>query len=981
MKKRRMGQAAILLSLVIVVCLAVPKFDLAKKTTISESKTSLKSFTVSNKELDRIADAAVESGDKAADIVNELKGNDFEAAVNKVLTTYYEEGEKKLLKEFEKSVDAKADTLIENYKEAAAERAKSDELPYEAGVSLVSFGAEVSEEEIKAIVKDQYGECEYIHRSPDGTHMVKVKNSLGLTVEKAVSAYGEYSETIHTAANDCVEQLTEAYELVNDTFVADQYYLKNMNVADAWQYVRGVNHSKVKVAVIDGGADLNCTDLRDSSSLSAEILSDGSVIPLSQSSQQYINMHGINVAGVIGATANNNAQIAGVASCINNDVVELINVKIEMYVDKIALGIDYALQCNAKVVNLSLAHSGANDVEQAAIDRFVAAGGTIVCGAGNNGSDVECYPSDYSNTISVISVDSGYGIAGTSNRGWKKDVCAPGVGIYAPGAGDSTYITGGTSLASPMVAGTVVMMYSVNPGLNSGSVRNILINTAKDLGEAGRDYTYAYGFVNTYSAVVSAGGGSVVETTAQVTTTASDAPQEVFGQVISSNGDNHINVVWGSNVAMEQMGQKYNVYIDNTQRLSNVSCSSYDFNDISAGTHTVRITAVYNGKETAGVTGEINVTGDIPTTAIEESTSMSAYTAAGPNWTELNNWSVYFASGWANNPTGSYKDGNSYNDFGVRVDKYSGVEWGIQIKTKVLSAKVGAAFVCKVSAAFNMDMTDTILFKDEGTQVSKEYTLVNGTNNFEIEFVPTADNTQIVFDLGKLPEGGNFVVTSFSLEEKEQSAETTTEALTTENPTTENPTTEEPTTEEPSTEETTTVTRIEGGIEINGYQVSATAQGMRTIYSVDSEIEGKAVTSSGIVYSLAQYAEISDLYVGSTSEYVRSYVSTSAGVSKKNFSDSDIATSYAMTMKFATKEAAEYSAKWRIRAYAQLDDGTYVYTEPIEYTIYDIADKLYQDRLMNTKEHHDYLYTNILSIVNKEYEEKDFAWSNTIVKA
>ena len=43
---------------------------------------------------------------------------------------------------------------------------------------------------------------------------------------------------------------------------------------------------------------------------------------------------------------------------------------------------------------------------------------------------------------------------------------------------------------------------------------------------------------------------------------------------------------------------------------------------------------------------------------------------------------------------------------------------------------------------------------------------------------------------------------------------------------------------------------ISDGIEINGYQVSATAKGMRTIYSVKTEINGKTVEQVGLVYSL-----------------------------------------------------------------------------------------------------------------------------------
>lgn len=192
----------------------------------------------------------------------------------------------------------------------------------------------------------------------------------------------------------------------------------------------------------------------------------------------------------------------------------------------------------------------------------------------------------------------------------------------------------------------------------------------------------------------------------------------------------------------------------------------------------------------------------------------------------------------------------------------------------------------------------------------------------------------------------------------------------------------ETTTEEPATEEETTtiINTTDNGIEVNGYQVSATAKGIRTVYSIEDTIDGKDVVSSGIIYSLSDYADASKLYVGSTSEYVRSYESTSAGKSDTCFSDSDTATSYVMTMIFAGSGATEYNAGWRIRAYALLSDGTYVYTDTYEYTIYDIADKLYQDCMMNTKSAHDYLYTDILLKVDEAYKEKDYNWNNSLAR-
>lgn len=152
MNKKRMKRLGVLLCIVLLTCLVMQKNELSNTVIKAESRTKLKRFTISNKELKKISNVAKKSGSKAADEVNALKGNDFQAAVNKVLTTYYENNEKEQLKDFEKKVDTKADTIIDNYEKAAAERAKADELSYETGVSLVSFGSDVSKEEIESIV-------------------------------------------------------------------------------------------------------------------------------------------------------------------------------------------------------------------------------------------------------------------------------------------------------------------------------------------------------------------------------------------------------------------------------------------------------------------------------------------------------------------------------------------------------------------------------------------------------------------------------------------------------------------------------------------------------------------------------------------------------------------------------------------------------------------------------------------------------------
>ncbi|MBE5958898.1 MAG: hypothetical protein E7254_08585 [Lachnospiraceae bacterium] len=173
---------------------------------------------------------------------------------------------------------------------------------------------------------------------------------------------------------------------------------------------------------------------------------------------------------------------------------------------------------------------------------------------------------------------------------------------------------------------------------------------------------------------------------------------------------------------------------------------------------------------------------------------------------------------------------------------------------------------------------------------------------------------------------------------------------------------------------------VSDGIEINGYQISPISEGMRTVYSVADEIDGKAVVSSGIVYSLSDYAKASELYVGSDNDTVVSFESTQAGRLSRNYSKTGKTSSFAMTMLFATKNPAEYTANWRIRAYAKLEDGSYAYSDSFEYTIFDVAEKLYNQQLMPSQSKHDYLYTDILSLVNSSYVKKEFNLSKSIVE-
>jgi len=161
------------------------------------------------------------------------------------------------------------------------------------------------------------------------------------------------------------------------------------------------------------------------------------------------------------------------------------------------------------VINMSLGGSGLDAMEKAAIDYAISVGVIIVASAGNEGTAGMGYPGAYAPVISVAA--SGWiGEWPVGNRSWWRntdvpetgaanfyitdfssralpgqdlDVAAPGswvVGPYQVNSGNrlSYYFLGGTSMASPHVAGIVALMLQKNSSLTAGAVEGYLTSSA-----------------------------------------------------------------------------------------------------------------------------------------------------------------------------------------------------------------------------------------------------------------------------------------------------------------------------------------------------------------------------------------------------------------------------------------------------------------------------------------------------------------------
>ncbi len=206
--------------------------------------------------------------------------------------------------------------------------------------------------------------------------------------------------------------------------------------------------------------------------------------------------HGTHVAGIIAAERNNGKGANGVA---NN--VAIMSIRAvpngDEYDKDIALGIRYAVDNGAKIINASFGKSFSPKAEWVydAIKYAASKDVLIVHAAGNSGDNLDDannpnFPNDHmqnnspeivDNVITVGALSSKYGsemVASSSNYGLVNvDVFAPGDDIYSSMPNNKYDFQGGTSMAAPAVAGLAALICSYYPKLSAPQVKHIIMKS------------------------------------------------------------------------------------------------------------------------------------------------------------------------------------------------------------------------------------------------------------------------------------------------------------------------------------------------------------------------------------------------------------------------------------------------------------------------------------------------------------------------
>lgn len=307
--------------------------------------------------------------------------------------------------------------------------------------------------------------------------------------------------------------------VASDPQAEKQWHLNGANgigVNAAWKRTNG--ESNIVVAVIDSGIATH-PDLAGQTVAGYDFVSDLMISgdgdgrdadpadPGDGDSRTASSWHGTHVSGIIAAASNDIGGV-GVAPGVKVQMLRALGTDGGESKD-LAAAINWAAGIEipslpknatpARVINMSLGTDSPQRCDaatQSAVDAVKMLGVTMVTAAGNTNSDAFwSYPGNCFGTINVGATGFNGDRAWYSNKGLGVDISAPGGDsrnysgapegtngrIFSTSNDGKTTVGSpnyayqeGTSMAAPILAGVVALMYSVEPSLNFDEVWKIL---------------------------------------------------------------------------------------------------------------------------------------------------------------------------------------------------------------------------------------------------------------------------------------------------------------------------------------------------------------------------------------------------------------------------------------------------------------------------------------------------------------------------
>jgi subtilisin family serine protease len=267
------------------------------------------------------------------------------------------------------------------------------------------------------------------------------------------------------------------------------------HTTQAWDVTEG--DPSVVIAIIDTG--LKTSGLDD---FSGQTVPGWNVVNNNSDTSSNAGNHGTYVAGVAGLALDNGVGNAGFCPGCKIMPVQ-VGTDAGASDSAIASGITWAADHGARVENLSWAGPGSSSTIASAVSYARSKGVVVVAAAGNSNCDCTQYPAATPGVLGVAGTDTTDNKQGDSNYGsWVKLAAPEGNMTAWPSinGGPGYSPVGGTSLASPVVAGIAGLLFSANPALSGAQVEQALEQSTVPV-----NFSVAYGRVDALAALQSLG--------------------------------------------------------------------------------------------------------------------------------------------------------------------------------------------------------------------------------------------------------------------------------------------------------------------------------------------------------------------------------------------------------------------------------------------------------------------------------------------
>jgi subtilisin family serine protease len=289
----------------------------------------------------------------------------------------------------------------------------------------------------------------------------------------------------------------EIYELNGHVSTSTEnvgWHLDAVHLKQGWSITKG--SADVKVAVVDDGIEASHPMFKGRIVDAYNVFTQNNKLSLGQG-------HGTHTAGLAAGSADYYAKgAAGVAPNCKLMPIQVFDNN-QCPLSALIAGTMYAIHHGADVVNLSIGPSfkGLNQlpVEQqneiakrqfknveklwARVCALAAKKNCILVFAAGNDDILSSIPPENRNASAIVvaAVDKNLYPTDFTNYGPCSDISAPGKGIYSSYPRGDFKSFDGTSMAAPIVSGTIALMKSIKKDLTVTQARNVLYKTGSDV--------------------------------------------------------------------------------------------------------------------------------------------------------------------------------------------------------------------------------------------------------------------------------------------------------------------------------------------------------------------------------------------------------------------------------------------------------------------------------------------------------------------